>query len=420
MKVGNASVRILRYPGVNRFWYRDPATGKRKFVWRVDLQEAKDEASLLATRIESGRQALHSLTTADHESYLQALRDLKPLDLPLHAAIAELVQARKKLAGAGSLIEAAEYFARHRPQNKPRAVADVVDELLERRKADGKSQRYLQTLRSHLHRFRTHFEGNISSFPAESIDAWLEKLRMPESEKPISLRTRNNIRMSIVTLFHFARSKGYLPRGIATVADQIERQRAEASPAKVYSPAEMQKIIEAAQAIDAAAKAKSPRGGQVLPAIGIAAFAGVRAATIARMTWQNIKWSAGKIEIPAEISKTRRRYQVPLLPNLAALLGPHRGRTGRITAGMRLEAWMREVFTAAGVKRLNNGFRDSFISYRVAQTEDLPKVAYEAGNSVEMIRSKYLDVRTKGEAKLWFDLPAREENLILFKQEENA
>jgi hypothetical protein len=74
---------------------------------------------------------------------------------------------------------------------------------------------------------------------------------------------------------------------------------------------------------------------------------------------------------------------------------------------------MRELFAAAGVKRLHNGLRDSFISYRVAETKNIPQVAYEAGNSVEMIRSKYLEARTKAEAVAWFAvMPATPENLV--------
>jgi integrase len=155
--------------------------------------------------------------------------------------------------------------------------------------------------------------------------------------------------------------------------------------------------------------------GSVLPCLAIGAFAGVRAATIARLRWENVLWEQGHIEIPAAVAKNRKRYLVPLLPCLAAWLAPYRERTGLIFSGA-LDFALRKAFRAAGVKRLHNGLRDSFISYRVAHTMNLPQVAFEAGNSVEMIRSKYLEARTKAEAELWFAvMPEQPANVVAIK-----
>lgn len=120
------------------------------------------------------------------------------------------------------------------------------------------------------------------------------------------------------------------------------------------------------------------------------------------------------IEIPGAIAKNRKRYLAPLLPCLAAWLAPYRGRKGNVIAGVRLEENLRALFKTAGVKRLHNGLRDSFISYRVAMVQNLPQVAYEAGNSVEMIRSKYLEARTQSEAAAWFAvMPSAPANVVM-------
>ena len=45
-----------------------------------------------------------------------------------------------------------------------------------------------------------------------------------------------------------------------------------------------------------------------------------------------------------------------------------------------------------------------YISYRLAETKDINLVAYESGNSPEMIRKYYLALVTPEQAKAWFSL----------------
>jgi hypothetical protein len=51
-----------------------------------------------------------------------------------------------------------------------------------------------------------------------------------------------------------------------------------------------------------------------------------------------------------------------------------------------------------------NAFRNSYISYRLAHTKDINLVAYESGNSPEMIRKYYLDLVNPEQAAAWFAL----------------
>jgi hypothetical protein len=48
------------------------------------------------------------------------------------------------------------------------------------------------------------------------IEDWLVSLKL-------GLCGRNNLRCSLVTFFHFARSRHYLPKGEATEADDIPK-----------------------------------------------------------------------------------------------------------------------------------------------------------------------------------------------------
>ena len=44
----------------------------------------------------------------------------------------------------------------------------------------------------------------------------------------------------------------------------------------------------------------------------------------------------------------------------------------------------------------------AFCSYRVAATQDVPRAALEAGNSVSTIFAHYRALATEGEGKAWF------------------
>jgi len=50
----------------------------------------------------------------------------------------------------------------------------------------------------------------------------------------------------------------------------------------------------------------------------------------------------------------------------------------------------------------HNALRHSFISYRVAQTQDVARVSLEAGNSPQMIFQHFRELGREAEGKKWF------------------
>jgi integrase len=390
---GNTSVRIYKCRNRKRDGrvYAHFAViyfefGKRVQKNFASRDEAHDEAAKIATRIENGERDVLRLSNTDASSYAHAMEKLRPLGVPLHVAIDEYVQVVALLKGRPLLDAARELEEKGRAAVTARLVADVVDEFIESIKRRGKSVRYVRSIRSHLTRFkqRKEFHGTIGDVTTGMLETWLDSLG-------VGPRTRNNLRCSLVTLFHFARKQRYLSRGIETEADLVDRHNAPAASAKTYAPEELKKLLAAADE-------------RVVPFLVIGAFTGIRSSGIERMRWENIKWDQDCVEVPASAAKKGKRYTVPLLPCLASWLLPYRKRKGPIVKGVRLYDRIGEAFAKAKVTRLHNGLRDSFISYRVADTKKLPEVAYEAGNSVDMIRSKYLEARTKKEAEQWFGI----------------
>jgi hypothetical protein len=63
----------------------------------------------------------------------------------------------------------------------------------------------------------------------------------------------------------------------------------------------------------------------------------------------------------------------------------------------------------------HNALRHSFISYRVAQTQNVAQVALEAGNSPQMIFRHYRELVRPADAKTWFSLaPDKSRKIIPF------
>src|SRR3989442_6349386 len=103
IKRGNVTLKI--YAGKNRvngtvypqftLTYYDGAQRKKKRF--ADLDDARREAELAATKLANGESEVLQLTSADRLVYLQALGQLRPLNVPLNLAVLEYVSAVKHL-----------------------------------------------------------------------------------------------------------------------------------------------------------------------------------------------------------------------------------------------------------------------------------------------------------------------------------
>src|SRR4030095_5241840 len=176
--------------------------GKRTMKSFVDFAQAKRYAKAALLLVARDRASVASFTGADVQSYIAARRVLEPLGIPLHEAVEQLV---------------AKFGKEHGLPDK--RVADLVAECLQEKGASGLSARYLETLGYHLNRFGKAFGKTvIASVTTGALAQWL-------SHEYRGLRTRNNVRSSIVTLFHFARGHGYLPKHQATEADDLARAK---------------------------------------------------------------------------------------------------------------------------------------------------------------------------------------------------
>ncbi len=307
--------------------------------------------------------------------------------LPIELVAANFAEAFKIL-GSNRVVEAAKEFIRRNPTERPqRTVAEVAAELVELKTNRKAGPRYLEDLRTRLDTFAKRFVSvNVDSIASADIQAWLDGM----TGAP---RTVKNFRDTVNTLFKFVEIRGYIGRGENPVADTDKISARNAEPITIYKPEELAKLLAAAPLT-------------FKPVLAIQAFAGLRSAEVMRLDWHDVKLDKGFIELAAPKAKTASRRLAPITPNLAAWLKPHAKSKGKIFPHSK--AYFHEVqakvATVSGVTWKHNALRHSFISYRVADIQDVAKVALEAGNSPAMIFSNYRELVDTPTAQTWFSV----------------
>ena len=357
--------------------------GARRFTSFSDEAKARHEAERIARQVSVGNAKAAAMTNTEAEIYGRAIVFLRPTGIPLEVAAAKYAEAFKILGG-DNILEAARFYTRHQVGHVARRkVAEVIAELIAARKARGKSARYLDDLRFRLGRFAKTFGVDISTVTTAEVQRWLNGLKGKS-------QTIKCYRTVLGTLFNFAESCGYIVKGSNPVEDtqSIDATNGEV---EIYSPAEIAALLKAAP-ID------------FIPYLALGAFAGVRSAEIERLDWSAIDLAGGFIHVASEKSKTRSRRLVPIQPNLSAWLAPYAGQAGLIwKRGPNILRDVRaETVKAAKTEWKDNALRHSYISYRLADTQNAAQVALEAGNSPAVVFKHYRELVKPDAAKSWF------------------
>ena len=384
---GNVRVKIYHTPshGCDSFTVVYYHGGKRQRRAFSDLELARQEAEVAANKICAGELDVLTLTSADRTAYVRSMEMLKPLGTPLEMVVMQFVEAEKLLQGR-SLLEAAKFYTRHHPGKvATKRVSEAVDEMVEAKKSDGLSDVYVRDLKWRLGRFADTFKCPINMVLAGEIQDYLRSIKGAG-------RSRNNTRKGIQTLFHYAQSRGYLPKGM-TEADDLPLAKENSGAIAIFTPAEMAKLLTHADE-------------NLIPFLAIGAFAGLRHAELKRLDWSEVDLVGGHIEVKAEKAKTASRRLVPIPDNLRRWLAPRHEGSGKMVSISDVNLALGKLTNSdeVKVKWRRNGLRHSFISYRVAEIQNVPQVALEAGNSPKVIFSNYRELVKPADAVKWFSI----------------
>jgi integrase len=375
-----------RYPSYVVTYYNLRERRKERFN---DYWTAYGAAEEKATQLSNGEVAAVGLKSSDQRLYASALQILEPLDISLESALREYVES-KEILGKTSLLEAARFHARHASTiTKKGTLREILDAMLTALEADHRSAYHIRDIRRQVGQFVDAFMPTpIEEITTSNINEWLRKLKM-------GTRSRDNYRNSVHNFFRYARSEGYLLKDRPTAADETKKVDEGGKENEVFTPDEMKSILTGIPE-------------RIIPTLVIKAFSGVRTEEMSFLTWEDIKWDQNVIIPKKQKTKTKGRRVIPLTPNLKVWLEPYRGEKGRIAARWKNAETMAKGWTnwikKTAVPYKKNAMRNSYISYRVAETSDITGVAMECGTSAAVIQEDYLELVTKEAASLWFSI----------------
>jgi integrase len=382
--------------------------GKRVHVRRATLAEAEAAARDTIRGMVAGRSSAFTVTPEEHAELATALSTLrKHPGVTLSLAVNQWHEATRALPPEASITEAARFYAAHLAKGELPGinVPELVEAWVRAKEGEGLSSYYLKDIGRKLNRFAASFRCPVASITAPDIAAWLSK-------KGMTGRNANNIRNSIVSLFSFARDRGFLPMETKTAAELVKRVKERPSKIGIYTPGEIAKILHAAPE-------------QMRAAIALAAFAGLRSAEIFRLDWSEVQLARGHILVSPEKAKTAQRRIVPISTNLSEWLVPLAKEEGRVCPNYQHLDNLTRLFTSiceqAGVAPQRNGFRHSYASYRLAVTHSADKVALEMGNSPRKLFTNYRELVTEAEAAQWFAVaPAKRGKIVAMPKQAAA
>jgi integrase len=365
-----------------------------------DLQEAENRAEEIASWLSRLDGDALRFSGSDRHIYARALDVVRAFDVPLDTVANEYSKARKLLNDARlsgvSLEDTASFYAKHKGRGITcKAVAQAVDEMIERKTQKGVSDVYLRDLRYRLGAFAEAFHCEVNQIAPDDVAAFFDGLKL-------SPRSHNNFLCALRTFFRFAQKHEWLSKEVDLLS-RVEKRNEKRSPVEIFMASEIAGILANAS-------------HEVAPCIALAAFAGLRSAEIQRLSWSDIERRPGFIEVAADKAKTATRRIVPIADNLSkwlaiaprngACVWPHKAKNRFFEA-------MRRAADNAKIKWKQNALRHSFISYRLAELQDVNRVALEAGNSPQMIFRHYRELATPEQAKTWFTIaPKRAKNVV--------
>lgn len=392
IKAGSSAVKIYREPKPSSDYYRVVyyIGGKRHRLNFSSPEKAENEARAMAAKLSRGDVDAAQLTGQDRLAYGRALEAIRPFKLPLDAAAIDYAEARKIL-GETSLLEAARFFVRHHTHAiTGKLVVDAVAEYVTEKKAEGRSELYLTDLEYRLGQFADAFSVEVCQLTPQDVRDFFKGLKF-------SARSFNNHRRAVGTFFTFCQSRGWLAED-AKLLSWAGKRKEEHSEIEIFTPSELRALLDNA----------APK---MATCLAIQAFTGVRSEELLRLTWQDLSRRPGHIEISGGKAKTGQRRLIPICDALARWLAeaPAHAADEKVWPHSKpffFEA-QKDAARDAKVAWKKNAMRHSFVSYRVAQTQNVDAVALEAGNKPGMIFKHYRQLATEAEAAQWFStLPA--------------
>jgi len=300
----------------------------------------------------------------------------------------EAVRAVEKLAPhKATITEAVDHYCEHvlKHRHAP-TVTQIVKLLVTEAEGNKRRDRTIKDLRMRLEQFAKNFgDRQLASITREELAAWL-------NDPTLGARSRINYAVKVSQLYNFAIRNKWAEYNIAA---SIPRPTAEDAEPEIFTAEQAARLLEHAAEYD------------LLPYVAIGLFAGLRSAELLRLDWSAVKLAERSIIIGSNVAKKRSRRVVEINDTLAAWLPIFAKRKGMVVELDQRTLYKRltELATATGLEKWqDNGLRHSCASYSLASTGDAVRVAYQLGNSADMIHRHYKALVTRAAAERFWQL----------------
>lgn len=145
----------------------------------------------------------------------------------------------------------------------------------------------------------------------------------------------------------------------------------------------------------------------MIPYLTLCLFCGLRRSEASAVTWGEVDFESGFVEVKAEKSKTRQRRIVTIPENARAWL-----RLGGDLPAININRRWPKILNAAGLQDWNkNAMRHSFCSYHLAFHGSAAKTALEAGHSETMLFQHYRELVKADQAREYWSTKPESKHL---------
>lgn len=291
----------------------------------------------------------------------------------------------------------AQGFKFYRRAEKSATVTEASREVQEAKERARKSDRYLADLKATLTKFSGSFgDRKLATIEAKEVEEWLHG-------NWTNATTINSQRARLSVLFSHGQKHGY---NRDNPAQKVERVKAVSEEVGTITADQLKALLDAADP-------------EILPAIAIGAFCGLRDAEIKRLTWEDVM--AENVRVTAGSAKTAARRIVPIPKCAQAWIGKRDGegkvwpRNGRkLHEAARRAAGFGEPGTETdkekedGVKLTpwpSNALRHSYGSNHLAAFGDAAQTALNMGHvDSAMVFAHYRAVIDQEAALDWWEV----------------
>jgi integrase len=254
----------------------------------------------------------------------------------------------------------------------------AIEQLLTAKKAAGRREVYLKSLRYFLMRFaQSRNSTPLAAIRAEDVEGHIAKFAP-------YYRATHLHRLS--ALFSFAVRRGWIRTNPCELVDRVTIDR---KTPRILTPEQCRKVY-----------LRTPRWCR--PYLVLSLYAGIRPTEALRLKWEDICLVRKIVMVNAAASKVRQRRVVPLPDCAVRMLSRLNPGSGPVAPSlMTIRRWKRKVRPVIGGWPADI-LRHTAASYLLAMHEESGKVATWLGNSPGILLSHYNGLALREDAERFF------------------